>query len=123
MQKIFDVLYYKQLPGRDREFSHKYSEPWGKTEHFCPRCGKQEVWFRNDGGDYYVGEQHICTNCKCSFYLPGGVRDASGEQDEQRLAHLTANPAEFSSRQPPTLETKAVTDIQPSIQGGDDDAD
>lgn len=91
MQKTFDVLYYKQLPGRDREFSHKYIEPWEKTGYFCPRCGTQEVWFRNDGGDYYVGEQHICTNCKCSFYLPDGVSDAYGEQDEQRLAHLTAN--------------------------------
>ena len=91
MQKTFDVLYYKKLPGRDREFSHKYSEPWEKTDIFCPRCGKQEVWFCNNVGDHYLGEQHICTACKGTFYLPSGVGDATGVQDEQRLAHLTAN--------------------------------
>ena len=91
MKKDIEVLYYQQQAGEERKFSHKYTEPWEKTELFCPRCGKHEVWFCNNGGDYYVGEKHICTACKGVFYLPDGVGDAHGEQDEQRVAHLTAN--------------------------------
>lgn len=91
MKKTFDVLYYRNPKDEGRQYSHKYSEPWEKTEFHCPRCGNQEVWFCNNGGNYYLGEQHICTNCKASFYLPNGVTDAAGEQDEQRLENLTAN--------------------------------
>lgn len=92
MKKTFDVLYYKNPRGEGKQFSNQYTEQWEKTDFYCPRCGKQEVWFINDGGDYYVGEQHICTACKATFHLPSGVGDATGEQDEQRLKHLTSNP-------------------------------
>lgn len=91
MKKSFDVMYYSNRLNEGRRFSHQYTEPWEKKDYYCPRCGKQEVWFRNDGGDYYVGEQHICTACKGGFHIPGGVNTATGEQDEQRLEHLIAN--------------------------------
>lgn len=91
MEKRFDVVYYSHRQGEERKFSHQYSEPWSKTELYCPRCAKKEVWFRDDGGDYYVGEQYICTACKGTFYLPDGVSDVFDAQNEQRLRHLTAN--------------------------------
>lgn len=91
MEKAFDVLYFNNTRDEGKQLHSRYREPWKKSDLYCPRCGKQEVWFCNDGGDYYVGEQHICINCKSGFYLPGGVADATGEQNEQRLTHLTAN--------------------------------
>ncbi len=42
-------------------------ERWGRTEYFCPNCGKQKVWKQLDEGDYYVGEDHICTACQKMF--------------------------------------------------------
>lgn len=83
--KAFDVQYFK---GDGRELSHVYSEIWKKTDYFCPGCGKREVWHAAGGGDYYVGEQHICIACAHEFYLPNGVNTCSGEQDAQRLAAL-----------------------------------
>lgn len=71
--------------------AHQHTENWEKTKVYCPRCGNQEIWFRCDCGDYYVGEQHICTGCKATFYLPGGISDVVGDQDEQRLKKLTSN--------------------------------
>ena len=88
--KKFDVLYYKDPRGKGKEFSHKYSEPWELTDYFCPNCGKKGVWFRNDSGDYYVGEQYICIECEHTFYLPDGVSKANDEQDTQRLKALKA---------------------------------
>lgn len=90
MKKTFNVMYYSNRKNEGRQFSHQYTETWEITDYYCPQCGKKEVW-RNDGGDYYIGEQHICAACKRSFHIPGGVNTATGEQDEQRLEHLTAN--------------------------------
>ena len=90
MKKRFDVLYYKSLPGKGETFSHKYTETWETTRFFCPKCGERGVWFRNDGGDYYIGEQYICIFCKSTFYLPDGVINISDKQDTQRLEQLTA---------------------------------
>ncbi len=88
--KTFDVNYYKGSHGNGREFDHKYTEPWVLTDYFCPHCGKKGVWFCDDGGDQYVGEQHICIECDHSFYLPDGVQKVMGEQNTQRLTHLKA---------------------------------
>jgi predicted RNA-binding Zn-ribbon protein involved in translation (DUF1610 family) len=88
--KRFDVLYYKNPRGEGKEFSHKYRENWELTEYHCPHCGKKEVWHETSGGDYYVGEQHICVECDRAFYLPDGVSKANDEQDSQRLEHLKA---------------------------------
>ena len=88
--KRFDVLYYKNPNGKVKEFSHKYSELWELTDYFCPNCGKKGVWFGDDGGDYYIGEQYICMECEHTFYLPNRVSEANGEQNAQRLKHLKA---------------------------------
>ncbi len=89
--KSFDVNYYKNSRGEGREFSHKYRENWDLTEYHCPHCGKNEVWHETGGGDYDVGEEHICTNCNHHFYLPDGTDDISNDvQGEQRLKVLKA---------------------------------
>lgn len=89
MKKQFDVLYYKD---RNGTVNHQYTERWAKTEVYCPRCGKQEVFANSGGGDYYTGEQHICTACKGTFCFSDGVTDVKvgvrEDQDSQRLAHL-----------------------------------
>ena len=91
MNILFDVLYYAQRAGEERKISHKYSEPWAKTPLHCPGCGATEVWFCDNGGDNYVGEKHICTGCRSTFYLPGGLSAATDEQDKQRVNHLPPN--------------------------------
>ena len=93
MKKTFDVLYYSQRSGEERQFSHKYSENWAKTPLYCPGCGATEVWCSGGGGDYYVGEQHICTGCGSMFYLPNGLSAANGDQDAQRLKQLITGAA------------------------------
>jgi len=83
---VFNVNYYK-----GKKFSHKYREAWQLTKYHCPHCGKQRVWQETSGGDYYVGDEHICTNCSHSFYLPLEPKDISGnEQGKQRLSALKA---------------------------------
>lgn len=86
-----DVAYFSQRPGEARKFSHHYHEALEPEDLFCPKCGQKHVWRCDNGGDYYVGEQYICTACRSSFYLPSGVQDATGEQDEQRLLAMTSN--------------------------------
>jgi hypothetical protein len=86
-----DVAYFAQRTGEARKSSHQYHEAWEPEDLFCPKCGQKQVWRCDSGGDYYVGDQHICTACRSSFYLPIGVQDATGEQDEQRLLALTPN--------------------------------
>ncbi len=50
-----------------------HEERWDKTAFFCPGCGKHSVWVATNGGDYYVGEMHICVDCRSRFYLPCDV--------------------------------------------------
>ena len=83
--KTFDINYFKN----GKEFSHKYSETWGKVDYHCPSCGKKAVWEEQSGGDYYVGTQFLCVDCGASFYLPNGSETRPMDlQDQQRLAHL-----------------------------------
>ncbi len=74
------------------EAGHSYLERWIPTTYFCPGCGSREVWMRNDGGDYYVGEQYLCWRCGGDFYLPSGVQTnhASNWQTRQRLEAIRA---------------------------------
>lgn len=92
--KSITVKYYRYNRNAGitkKEFSHQYIEPWMETELFCPFCGSKAVWRNEDGGDYYVGEQHLCVEGKHSFYLPGWEEvGIIGEQDEQRLEGLNA---------------------------------
>jgi hypothetical protein len=89
--KQFDVNYYTNNKDNLPEFSHKYKEPWRSTDYFCPNCGIKSVWLRDDGGDFYAQEQHICISCDHTFHLPDGVKKCSNVQDSQRLAELRDN--------------------------------
>jgi len=90
MKKHFDVAYYKcdQHTQGKRVLRRVAEEDWVKEDIFCPGCGGKEVWRCDDGGDYYVGEQYLCTSCKKTFYLPSGIVGAVGEQNRQRLIYL-----------------------------------
>jgi hypothetical protein len=94
--KTFDVNYYSNRRFEGRKWSHKYSETW--TTHgdlFCPNCGKKEVWVEEGGGDYYVGNQYICTACAHEFHMPGlSTIHANDETNRQRLANLLGLEAE-----------------------------
>lgn len=70
---------------------HSYEETWELSgELFCPHCGKRDVWVEQSGGDYYVGQQHLCSECRWTFYLPT-IAEANDENDQQRLAKLSGN--------------------------------
>ena len=51
--------------------SHHYFNNFKLSEDiYCPNCGLVgNVWIENEG-DYYVGEDHICTDCKTIFTMP-----------------------------------------------------
>lgn len=90
-QRTFSVAYYKRLMGdTERKFSHEYSETWNRlTACHCPNCGKQGAVWRASDGDYYVGEQHICTACAFQFHMPSaGVIEDHEEANTQRLQRL-----------------------------------
>lgn len=70
------------------EDGHSHDEPWAKTVYFCMICGDKAVWFRDDGGDYYQGEQHMCTSCGSSWAMPSSPCPPSDWQDRQRLEAL-----------------------------------
>jgi hypothetical protein len=69
---------------------HSYQESWETTEYFCPNCGRRDVWHETSGGDYYVGELHLCRSCKHGFHLPNGTQPANDWQDRQRFDALGA---------------------------------
>lgn len=82
------VNYYN---GKTR--THGYDESWEKLALHCPNCGEKQVWHETSGGDYYVQERYLCTACNHGFYLPGGVRkESDDEQCKQRFEVLKANP-------------------------------
>ena len=68
---------------------HIYSETWNKVGLHCPGCGVRGVWMRSGPGDYYVGEDYICTNCAHTWNLPGGTRRCDSDE-VVRLGHLRA---------------------------------
>lgn len=77
----FTVKYYS-----NGAFSHSYEEGWEQTRYHCPNCGKKAVWHETGGGDYYVGEMHICADCGANFYLPNEPSATPNDaQDIQRL--------------------------------------
>lgn len=82
----FPVIYYKGPP-EARVERHRYEEDWQLTERYCPKCGATDaVWKDTSPGDYYLGPEHLCTQCNTSFYLPSGCEDAGlDEQGAQRL--------------------------------------
>lgn len=51
----------------------KDKELWIKVDHFCPECGKKEVWGECGDGDYYCGPSYACLACGCAgTLLPWG---------------------------------------------------
>ncbi len=82
------VKYYTRATG-ERVFSHKYDENWGKTDYYCPYCGKQEVFEEAGAGDYYLGTQALCIACEKTSYLENGGRQASSDSaDRQRVDQI-----------------------------------
>lgn len=63
-------------------------EPWVKTDYHCLNCGSKTVWMRNDGGDYYKGEQHICSKCSYEWHLPNTPDAARTDDDLKRAEYL-----------------------------------
>lgn len=55
-----------EYPGK-----HHYFDEFEKTEYFCPQCGAKEVWQEQGAGDYYVGEDWICTACSSIWKMIG----------------------------------------------------
>lgn len=76
------------------ELGHSYEETWEGTGLYCPQCGQLEVWRNTNGGDYYEGEQHLCTSCESTFSLPRLHAALPDWQNEQRLAALRDDEAE-----------------------------
>lgn len=102
------VDYFSEETGT-RKWSHAYDELWSETELYCPNCAWPKVWMRDDPGDYYVGEQYLCSRCEFTFYLPNGVRLTSVEQDRQRLDAIQKKEGQVveSSQEPqPSSEQK-----------------
>lgn len=66
--------------------SHEYTEHFEYDDFlFCPNCAARAVWVDQSGGDFYVGENHVCIECGTVFCLPI-IRCASDdEQDRQRV--------------------------------------
>jgi len=88
MKKQFDVHYYKNPTGKKREWSHKHTEEWEFLEEtYCPNCGNKGVWASN-GYDYYVDNEHICTECGYSFHIPCSRTIGKDEVGFQRLQIL-----------------------------------
>ena len=58
-------------------YGHSNEETWKRIDIFCPACGKKEVWREEDWGDYYVGEEYLCTACGASFHLAGGLNNVT----------------------------------------------
>src|SRR4051794_24848386 len=69
MSKVtFNIVY---MPYGGVEARTK-TETWIKSDFYCPKCGKQTVWEEDTkfGGDYYEGENKVCTSCEALFTMP-----------------------------------------------------
>lgn len=69
-------------------YSHsEREETWQESDFFCPSCGSKEVWEEVGAGDFYVGNQHICTSCNSTFLIPTCYK-IEDVIDDQRLTGL-----------------------------------
>lgn len=50
---------------------HHYWNNFEKSEYYCPNCGTKEVWQEQGSGDYYLGEEWLCTNCNHGWTMQG----------------------------------------------------
>lgn len=65
---------------------------WKKTPFHCPNCSETEVYFRDDGGDYYLGEIHLCKSCHATFHISLDAADA--DYGAKYLRELNGEPTE-----------------------------
>lgn len=64
-----------------------YEEDWTKQDYFCPNCGQKEVW-AGGLGDYYAGQEHICTACRNEFYFYSSPSPATGKPADDLIKVL-----------------------------------
>lgn len=76
--------------------SHHYWDEYEKTEYFCAKCGKQEVWESTGPGDYYVGNEALCTACGHGCHYMNGPSPAKDANElgilEQLRSGVTKDP-------------------------------
>lgn len=76
--------------------THHYLMEFEKCNLYCPLCGDKSVWQEQGGGDYYFGEEFICTSCKHNFTIQGPCLMSELNQlkkIEQLLSGKTAEPS------------------------------
>lgn len=44
-----------------------------RTHYHCINCGSQSVFETKEEGDYYLGNDYLCTECNSTFVIPGGI--------------------------------------------------
>lgn len=79
--------------------SHHYYQNYEKTDCFCPNCGSQEVWQEQGAGDYYLGEQWLCTACSSKWTMQGPytVKDIN---DMGKLVQLRSGKTKLPTTKP-----------------------
>lgn len=75
--------------------NHHYMDEYQKCDLFCPNCGTRSVWQEQSPGDYYVGEDFICTACNQNFTIQGPMPMSEPNQlkkIEQLKSGMTLEP-------------------------------
>ena len=49
--------------------NHHYIEEYNRSDYFCPKCGRTELWKEEGSGDCSLGSGYLCLKCKLHFYL------------------------------------------------------
>jgi hypothetical protein len=62
--------------------SHHYVKEYGKSNLFCPICGRQEVWTEKSEGDFYVGSESICVACESTLHLDFCCRQSESNPED-----------------------------------------
>lgn len=74
MDKVLTVI--NEYPG-----SHHYLQTYEKTDLYCAKCGKQEVWDQLGPGDYYVGNESYCLACGFGCFYLGGPKEVKDQNE------------------------------------------
>jgi predicted RNA-binding Zn-ribbon protein involved in translation (DUF1610 family) len=93
MKVVIEYIYNTKRAKECGQNGHHYIREFKKCNYYCPVCGKQEVWNRQDGGDYYMGESYYCTNCGATSYLDNtSVEEQNDDIIEQLKTGVTKTP-------------------------------
>jgi hypothetical protein len=68
--------------------SHHYWDEFEKEPWHCPNCGQKELWTATGSGDYYVGNESICTACGHACYLLSGPKEIKEPHELGQLKQL-----------------------------------